>query len=230
VTPDPGGGWRVERWTGGAGALHARTVEEPFRRTVVLLQVDRPAVVLGSAQPDAAVDRGAAVAAGLAVARRHSGGGAVLVEPGASAWIDVVLPRHDPLWDDDIGRSFLWLGEAWAEALAGQVAGAALVVHRGAMVVTPWSPVVCFAGLGPGEVTVGPGGPKLVGLSQRRTRAGARFQCIVHRRWHPDRLVEVLAPTADERAAATAALAGAAAEVDLDSEAVLAALLAHLPA
>ena len=45
--------------------------------------------------------------------------------------------------------------------------------------------MVCFAGVGTGEVSVGD--RKLVGLSQRRTRTGARFQCLVHLAWEPDR-------------------------------------------
>ena len=38
-------------------------------------------------------------------------------------------------------------------------------------------------------------GAKLVGISQRRSRAGARFQCAVHTRWSPATLVGLL--TAD---------------------------------
>jgi hypothetical protein len=29
------------------------------------------------------------------------------------------------------------------------------------------------------------GGAKAVGISQRRTRSGARLQCVLHRRWDP---------------------------------------------
>jgi lipoate-protein ligase A len=42
------------------------------------------------------------------------------------------------------------------------------------MVCTAWCELVCFAGLGPGEVSLA--GTKLVGLSQRRTRNGIRIQ------------------------------------------------------
>jgi len=51
---------------------------------------------------------------------------------------------------------------------------------------------VCFAGLGSGEVSVGD--RKIVGMSQRRTRDWARFQCLVHRRFEPDDSLDVLAP------------------------------------
>jgi lipoate---protein ligase len=77
------------------------------------------------------------------------------------------------------------LGEAWAEAL-----GDGAEVHRGGMVHTAWSALVCFAGLGPGEVTRA--GRKLVGISQRRTRDAARLQCAVYSTWDPGTLASVL--------------------------------------
>jgi lipoate-protein ligase A len=57
---------------------------------------------------------------------------------------------------------------------------------------TQWSDLVCFAGIGPGELFVGD--RKLVGMSQRRTRAGARFQCALPRRWSPEPLRSLLRP------------------------------------
>ena len=53
-------------------------------------------------------------------------------------------------------------------------------------------PVVCFAGTGPGEVLVA--GRKVVGISQRRTRAGARFQCSVPILWDGARHAALLGP------------------------------------
>ena len=69
----------------------------------------------------------------------------------------------------------LWAGEMWQRALRPFVGeDHELTVHAGSMVATPWSDLVCFAGLGPGEVSLD--GRKLVGLSQRRTRNGVRIQ------------------------------------------------------
>ena len=76
---------------------------------------------------------------------------------------------------------------------------------------TPWSAWVCFAGLGPGEVTVG--GRKVVGLSQRRIREAVLFQCCVAQRWEPERLLALLALDDDERARGAAELAGVAAGI-----------------
>ena len=69
--------------------------------------------------------------AGIEVVRRRSGGGAVLLVPGEVLWVDVVVPRDDALWDDDVGRATHWLGELWVRALTRcGVAGA--TVHTGA--------------------------------------------------------------------------------------------------
>ena len=155
-----------------------------------LLEVRAPALALGSAQPIDDVDMEVAGRLGVDVLTRHSGGGAVLLDPAAQIWIDVVIGRSDPLWHDDIGLAAQWLGEAWAAALADL--GLSGVVHRGPMVATPLSRVVCFAGLASGEVTVD--GAKVVGISQRRTRAGARFQCSVPLAWDPERHAALLAP------------------------------------
>jgi lipoate---protein ligase len=158
---------------------------------VWVFDVSSPALVLGSTQALDVVDLDAAAAAGVEVVRRRSGGGAVLLVPGEALWVDVVVPRGDALWDDDVGRSTQWLGTVWAAALSAcGVVGA--VQHTGPMVHTTWSRVVCFAGIGPGEVLVD--GRKAVGISQRRTRAGARFQCVSHRRWPGEELVALLAP------------------------------------
>ncbi len=185
--PATGGAWRTETLRDGiAGWAAARPAGE---RSVVVLDVARPTLVLGSSQAEDTVDHERAAARGVDVLRRRSGGAAVLVEPGAAVWIDVTIPAGDPLWDSDVGRAFHWLGAAWAEVLTAE--GLPARVHQGPLRSTPWSGRVCFAGLGPGEVTAD--GRKVVGLSQRRTREAARFQCCALLRWEPERLLDVLA-------------------------------------
>ena len=187
------------------------------RRVEVLVPTE-PALVLGSTQTDDGVDAGE-----LTVVRRRSGGGAVLVAPDDPLWVDVDLPADDPRWDDDVGRSFSWLGEAWADALDDL--GVAAEVHRGGFEPGRWGRTICFAGRGPGEVFVD--GAKVVGLAQRRTRAGARFQCAVPRRWDPTVLVEALLAPA-ERAAALEDLAAVARGPGVAPDALVVALLARL--
>jgi lipoate-protein ligase A len=219
-------GWAVDRISGSAAELHQREWPHPLTRTVWLLEVTAPALVLGSAQATAIADAGRAASAGVDVVRRRSGGGAVLLEPGTALWVDVFVPRGDPHWDDDVGGAFHWLGATWAAALADH--GTTAAVHEGPMVRRPWSDVVCFAGLGPGEVTVE--GRKVVGLSQRRTRAGARFQCLALERWDPEPTLALLRLDPAERPRADAELREAAAGAGAPLADLESSFLRHLPA
>jgi len=172
------------------------------------------------------VDAERAAGAGVEVARRRSGGGAVLLQPGTSAWIDLVLPVDDPLWDDDVVRAAAWVGAACHAALARL--GVEAVVHEGRLEAGRWGELVCFAGRGPGEVLVAD--RKVVGLSQRRTRLAARFQCLVAPSWDPAPLVALLALTDDEREEAVTALAAPTVAPALPSaDAIEQALLERLP-
>jgi lipoate-protein ligase A len=136
------------------------------------LQPEDTAVVLGSRQSADIVDTAECARLGVDVVKRRSGGGAVLVVPDQLVWADIVSPPGGA--PADVRASMIWAGELWRRALAPFVAGGDLTLHTGSMVTTPWSDLVCFAGLGPGEVLLD--GHKLVGLSQRRTRNGVRIQ------------------------------------------------------
>ena len=215
--------WAVERVTGPAGAFHEREPSYPFPRAVWVADPTAPALVLGSTQQPDVVAPGATID----VVRRRSGGGAVLVEPGAQVWIDVLLPADDDLWDDDVGRSFRWLGEVWQRALADL--GLPATPHDGAMCTNRWSRLVCFAGLGPGEL-VDEHGRKVVGISQRRTRDGARFQCSAPLvPWDPAPILDLLALSDGDRVAAVADLTNVVAHVPVAHDTVLEAFLHHLP-
>jgi len=187
VTP-----FAIETSRGSAADFHAREIGDDPAPAIWVFDVTAPALVLGSKQRGGGVaDEAACAAAGVEVVRRRSGGGAVLLVPGEVVWFDVVVPigqLRAAGVGDDVTASMTWLGGRVAAALAGLGVGAD--VHRGAMSCTAWCPLVCFAGLGPGEVLAG--GDKLVGISQRRARGGARFQCAVHSAWSPQRLVDLL--------------------------------------
>jgi lipoate-protein ligase A len=156
---------------------------------VRVLEVETPALVLGSAQPDAGVDRSVAAAGGVEVVRRRSGGGAVLLMPGSQIWVDVAVPVNDPAWEPDIRRAARAIGAAWAAAVDAAGAGPA-EVWEGGMRATRWSAMACFAGVGPGEVLVG--SRKAVGISQRRTRWATAFQTVALLDWDPGALVGML--------------------------------------
>jgi lipoate-protein ligase A len=211
-----GSGWRIEERTGSAAALHEAwpaTVTNPSERAIGICTVSAPAVVLGSTQQLSVVDSERAQAAGVVVARRRSGGGAVLVTPADPIWVDAWIPRGDPLWLDDVARAFDWVGDTWGRVLEG-LGITGVSVHRdGLAACTSWSSLVCFGGVGTGEV-LDADGRKVVGISQRRTRAGAWFHGACLRRWEPGPLLDVLALDADQRVAAQADLAEAATGID----------------
>jgi lipoate-protein ligase A len=223
----PRSDWELRRLTGRAADLHAEPVPEAPGRAVWVLDATAPALVLGSTQSEELVDGEAAAEAGVEVARRRSGGGAVLVLPGEMVWVDVILPAGDPLWDDDIARAAHWLGRAWQSALAELGVGST-AVHEGPLACGSLGRLVCFAAVGAGEVTVpGRDGPrKLVGISQRRTRAAARFQCAAYRQWGPDPLARLLRLDPEGRRA----VAGASIGTERDPAALVDAFLRQLPA
>jgi lipoate-protein ligase A len=226
--------WEVHHVTGTVNELHGRSADlvagppgyEAARVVRVLHPVDR-ALVLGSTQPEDCADHDACAVAGVQVVRRRSGGGAVLVQPGDQAWVDMFVPAGDPLWEADVGRASWWLGEAWARALVACGLGG-LKVWKEPMLRTPWSSLVCFAGRAAGEVTV-PGGAKVVGVSQRRGRLGTLFQSACILRWEPVRLLDLLVLSPQHRAEARDAVAGAAFGAGAAGDGVVARLLAELP-
>ncbi len=278
------GGWALERLEGTVARLHERSVQavrgyaggRRLARSVLVMEASDRALVLGSSQRSGVADARACAREGVAVVRRGSGGGAVLVEPGGQLWVDLLVPAGDPLWEADVGKAAWWVGEAWADALAlAGLQGAD--VWKGPFTRRPGSDWSCFATLAGGEVTLpqqerpsqlsaGTGGtnagdtllelragtasapkaplaepqaavlpkgtalaPKVVGISQKRTRSGALFQCSCLLRWEPCSLVELLCLAPGERALAARDLAKVASPVPVGGHALLEALLASLP-
>jgi lipoate-protein ligase A len=152
--------------------------------------ISAAALVLGSTQDDSVVDLEACRRSGVEVVRRRSGGGAVLLRPGEVTWIDVLVPARAPGWSDDVHAPMVWLGRHLAGAIAATTGIDELDVHDGPLRSTRWSRLVCFDGIGAGEVLLD--GCKLVGISQRRTRNAARLQCCWYSEYDPQHLVALL--------------------------------------
>ncbi len=159
-----------------AADFHARVIPDHPTAQIWVNHVAGPALVLGSTQRDPSiVDAVECTKRGIDIVRRRSGGGAVLLIPADVTWFDVIIPTGAAGWAQDVHAPMVWLGERFAEAC--RVAGVAhtLTVNDNSMVRTEWSTLICFDGIGPGEVLLE--GRKLLGISQRRTRAALRLQC-----------------------------------------------------
>lgn len=181
--------WRTLRLRAPAALIHRWWPADEGRRWLLSAEPTAPTVVLGSTTRSEVIDPLRLEANGYAIARRGSGGGAVVVAPGEQAWFHVFLPAGDPRLDAHLGRSFLWLGEAVAEAL-GDLGVRGVTVIREAPQRPSLAAHVCFAGWGWGEVAVG--GRKVAGLAQRRRRGGAIFQVTVLWRDRQPELLEAL--------------------------------------
>jgi lipoate-protein ligase A len=219
------GDWVIARRAGSA-ALHHAAVNEPItQRAVTRCEVSSASLVLGSTQPDELVDRDACERLGFEVARRRTGGGAVALRPGQLVWLDLSLPRGDPLWVDDVSRSASWLGEAWSAAL--QQCGLHAEAHGGEPECSRWGRVCCFAAIDRHEVRVG--GRKAVGIAQRRRRDGARFQTLAYLGAHdPAEVLEVLAVTEADRADLSEQLRASVEVLDRSADEVVEAFLSSL--
>lgn len=202
--------WPVLERRATPAVLHADLPDPKDKRLACVCVPLCPAVVIGSAQARSDFDAERLAAAGLDLVRRRGGGGAVLVAPGLQVWLDVFVPNGDVLAQPDVGKSFHWLGQAYAEAIASVLAlaggQAPIEVNRGAAQATPWSKVLCYAGLGAGEVTVA--GRKVVGMSQRRDRSGAWIHSMAPLSQRAADLADLLSGPTDYRCGARAVLEG----------------------
>ena len=172
-----------------ASEQHGRDL--PAERSVWNVDITVPAIVLGSRQTETEINIEACEKTNVEIVRRRSGGGMVFLSPGKQVWLDVVIPKNDPLWIDDVGQASWWLGEVWLAAIKSFASAHVLQahVHRENLSMGEHGDLVCFSGVGPGEVmgVDAEGGlRKIVGISQRRTQESARFQCTVYLQWEAE--------------------------------------------
>ena len=211
--------WERHDWYGSAADFHA--MNPALVRALWWCTVQTPAIILGSTQQEGDIDVAVADELGLEVVRRRSGGGAVFVHPTESVWIDITIPKDDPLFVDDVSASMLWLGDVFVEALQPWLNAQ---TFRGTFHAGTDGRSVCFASSSPGEVFVG--NEKLVGISQRRGREGARLQCVLYRSWQPELWVPSLTSEAVRERISTLPVS----TLSADPADIVSAVFAALPA
>lgn len=191
--------WVISTTRGSAEGFHNTPMQADPHHSARICLIDAPSIVLGSTQSKNLIDLEAAAAEGIEVCKRRSGGGIVLLIPRQHIWVDIEVPRGSPLWVDDVGKAFHWLGHLWAGVLRSSIR------PGGPRITVCTEPSrerhdICFAGKGHGEVFIE--SHKVVGLSQKRTRTATRFQCLCLAAWDTDMHLKLLNSDAP-RAAAT---------------------------
>jgi len=180
----PSSSWKL--YTEHVSAVEQHGRDLVVERAVWDVRITRKAIVLGSRQDQSLLNGEQCNRDEIEIVRRRSGGGIVFLAPGEHVWLDVVIPRGDALWNDDVAKASWWLGDVWVQTL-NALGERNASVHRESLSSDAWGDLLCFAGLGPGEVVrqSAESLSKFVGISQRRTRDYARFQCTIYTKWNP---------------------------------------------
>jgi lipoate-protein ligase A len=207
-----------------AGEQHGRDLVA--ERAVWDVRITQKAMVLGSRQDESLLNGELCSRDGIEVVRRRSGGGIVFLAPGEHVWLDVVVPRGDVLWSDDVAQASWWLGDVWVQAL-NALGVSNVSVHHESLSSDAWGDLLCFAGVGPGEVVQRDDESlsKLVGISQRRTRDYARFQCTIYTKWNPHDVEMYVVNTPGN----LSEIAHRVATVQASQQAIVDTFVSHLP-
>jgi lipoate-protein ligase A len=220
----PNASWKVYIEHVSAGEQHGRDLVA--ERAVWDVRVTQKAMVLGSRQDESLLNGELCSRDGIEVVRRRSGGGIVFLAPGEHVWLDVVIPRGDVLWSDDVAQASWWLGDVWVKTL-NALGENNVSVHHESLSSDAWGDLLCFAGVGPGEVVQQDDESlsKLVGISQRRTRDYARFQCTIYTKWNPHDVEMYVVNTPGN----LSEIAHRVAAVQTSQQAIVDTFVSHLP-
>ena len=166
--------------------------------------VTTPTIVLGSAQRGAGSARLVRDGSAVSVARRATGGGAVLCD-GHLLIAAVAVPSGHPWAGSDVTEAYRPIAGAIAAYLTAGGTPAVLASPDALSHGTEEARIACWAGVGPYEVLVE--GRKLVGLSQRRRGGAVLFEMGIPVSAGQDRLTAYLDLEPGRRDAVEAALA-----------------------
>ena len=216
--------WKLYTENISAGEQHGRDLVA--ERAVWDVRITQKAMVLGSRQDVSLLNGELCSRDGIEVVRRRSGGGIVFLAPGEHVWLDVIVPRGDVLWSDDVAQASWWLGDVWVQTL-NALGENNVSVHHESLSSDAWGDLLCFAGVGPGEVVQQDDESlsKLVGISQRRTRDYARFQCTIYTKWNPHDVEMYVVNTPGN----LSEIAHRVAAVQASQQAIVDTFVSHLP-
>ncbi|MEY4657105.1 MAG: hypothetical protein RL073_1332 [Actinomycetota bacterium] len=220
----PDSSWKLYTEHVSAGEQHGRDLVA--ERAVWDVRITQKAMVLGSRQDESLLKGELCSRDEIEIVRRRSGGGIVFLAPGEHVWLDVVVPRGDVLWNDDVAQASWWLGDVWVQTL-NALGENNVSVHRETLSSDAWGDLLCFAGVGPGEVVQRDDESlsKLVGISQRRTRDYARFQSTIYTKWNPHDVEMYVVNTPGK----LSEIAHRVAAIQASQQAIVDTFVSHLP-
>lgn len=168
--------WLSQQNIGSVNDLHSYTCD----KSQLLAILNRPtsdSIVLGSSQSMTLLDSEKIKKTQIEICKRKTGGGLVYIDKVHDIWIDIYIPTTSSLYEINISKSFNWLGNTWIETLTelNRQLEPNLQIVKTKSKTDELSSLVCFAGLNHGEVLYCD--RKVVGISQRRNKELAKFQC-----------------------------------------------------
>ncbi len=178
--------WRIETKYTETALAHEASLKDWETPTIWLIEPKDTCLVLGRSEREKPYLNFEYIRENnLNLTTRQSGGGAVLVDPQDILWVDVFIPKDSQFWEDDIAKASIRIGNAWKAALKEVKVSSS--VYKGKFLRSELSDLVCFAGKGPGEIFRED--KKMLGISQRRSKFGTRFQCALIIEWNPNHLI-----------------------------------------
>ena len=178
--------WTIETKYSEPALAHEANLEEWQKPTIWIIEPKDTCLVLGKSQRGRAfLNLSYLEEQNINLTVRQSGGGAVLVSPEDMLWVDIFIPQRSKFWIPDIAKASIGIGKIWHDALKRLDLECSLFDQKFSR--SEASDLICFISRAAGELFVG--NRKILGISQRRSKFGTRFQCALIINWKPEQMI-----------------------------------------
>ena len=178
--------WIIETKYSETALAHEANLDEWREPTIWIIEPKDSCLVLGKSQRGRDfLNLSYLEEQNINLAVRQSGGGAVLVAPEDMLWVDIFVPKESKFWIADIAKASIWIGGIWHDALKRLDIECSLFDENFSR--SEAYDLICFIGRAPGELFINT--RKILGISQRRSKFGTRFQCALIINWKPDHMI-----------------------------------------
>ena len=182
--------WTIETKYSETALAHEANLGEWRKPTVWVIEPKDSCLVLGKSQRGRDfLNSSYLEEQNINLTVRQSGGGSVLVSPDDMLWVDIFIPKESKFWIADIAKASIWIGRIWHDAL--ERLGIECSLFDESFSRSEASDLICFIGRAPGELFID--NRKILGISQRRSKFGTRFQCALIINWKPEHMIAAYA-------------------------------------